>query len=141
MKRDRKKQKGFTLVEIMIVIGIIATLFGLVGPRVMDALRGSKTKIAAIQMKSYEQALQSYYAEAGFFPNTQQGLQALLSKPTVGRVPNNYPPNGFLSKKTLEKDPWGSDYRYVCEDYQQFTLTSDGPDLQSGTEDDIKNDE
>ena len=72
------------------------------------------------------------------YPHTSQGLEALIRKPSVGKSPNNYPEGGYFGKKELTKDPWANAYRYECEDYQNFNITSDGPDGEPGTEDDIK---
>ena len=65
-------------------------------------------------------------------------MGALLKKPTVGKVPENYPEGGYLSKKELPKDPWNNDYVYESENGQEYAITSNGPDGEPGTEDDIK---
>jgi len=138
-KRDlRGHEKGFTLIEIMIVLAIVGLLFSLVGIKVIDQFKKAKVETAKLQIKSYEQALQAYYLSHSGFPHTSQGLEALIHKPTVGKVPENYPDNGYLSKKKLENDPWGHPYRYECEDYQNYTISSDGPDGEPGNDDDIK---
>lgn len=140
MKRlqTRKREKGFTLIEIMIVLAIVGLLFSLVGIKVIDQFKKAKVQTAKLQIASYQQALQAYYLATGMYPNTGQGLDSLIHKPSVGKVPDSYPDGGFLSKKTLENDPWSHPYRYECEDYQNYTLSSDGPDGEPGTDDDIK---
>src|SRR4051794_25424422 len=116
MKDENGKRKsnvaGFTLVEIMIVLGIIGMIFSFVGVNVINRFKESKIQAAKIQLASYQQALQSYYLAHNNYPNTAQGLQALISKPTVGKVPQNYPDGGYFGKKELVKDPWGGDYIY-----------------------------
>lgn len=136
--RKRRTNAGFTLIEIMIVIAIVGLLFSLVGVKVIDQFKKAKVETAKIQINSYNQALQAYYLSHGGYPHTSQGLEALVKKPTAGRIPENYPDGGYLSKKKLEQDPWNHAYRYECEDYQNFTISSDGPDGEQGTEDDIK---
>lgn len=139
MNRKTRKpgQKGFTLIEIMIVLAIVGMLFSFVGVNIIKKFKESKLQAAKIQMASYEQALQAYYLAHSMYPSTAQGLQALLTVPTVGKIPKNYPEGGYFGKKTLAKDPFGNDYNYACEDYQNYTISSDGPDGQAGTDDDI----
>lgn len=137
-KANRRKQKGFTLIEIMIVLAIVGLLFSFVGVNVIKKYKESKIQAAKIQIGSYQQALQAYYLAHNMYPHTSQGLEALIRKPSAGRVPENYPDGGYFGKKELVKDPFGNPYRYECEDYQNFTISSDGPDGTQGTEDDIK---
>ncbi len=132
--------KGFTLIEIMIVLAIVGMLFSFVGVNLMSKFKESKVQGAKIQIASLQQALQAYYLSSNMYPSTAQGLDALLKKPSVGKVPASYPDGGFLGKKTLPKDPWANEYRYVCEDNQNFSLSSMGPDGQPDTDDDIKGD-
>jgi general secretion pathway protein G len=136
-KNRKRNNKGFTLIEIMIVLGIVGMLFGFVGVNLIGKFKESKISAAKIQMASYGQALQAYYLSHSNYPSTAQGLQALVSAPTVGKIPKNYPEGGYLGKKTLPKDPFGNDYRYECEDNQNYTISSDGPDGQPGTDDDV----
>src|SRR4051794_23845655 len=100
--RRKRKEKGFTLIEIMIVIAIVGLLFSLVGIKVIDQFKKAKVETAKLQISSYQQALQAYYLANSMYPGTAQGLDALIHKPTVGKVPENYPDGGYLSKKKLE---------------------------------------
>lgn len=140
-KPRRKGQAGFTLVEIMIVLAIVGMLFSFVGVNVIKRYRQAKIDSAKIQIASYEQALQAYYLDNNMFPHTSQGLEALVGKPTVGREPKNYADGGYLGKKKLQDDPFGTPYRYECEDYQNYSISSSGPDGQPDTEDDIHSSE
>lgn len=137
-RNQRKNERGFTLVEIMIVLAIVGMLFSFVGVKVINQYKKAKVDGAKIQIASYQQALQSYYLAHNNYPSSEQGLEALISKPTVGKIPNNYPEGGYFNKKELVKDPWGNPYRYECTDNQNFSITSDGPDGEQGTEDDVK---
>lgn len=136
--RRKRRNSGFTLIEIMIVIAIVGLLFSLVGVKVIDQFKKAKVETCKIQINSYNQALQAYFLAHGSYPHTSQGLESLVKKPGVGRIPENYPDGGYLSKKRLENDPWGRPYRYECEDYQNFTISSDGPDGEPGNDDDVK---
>ncbi len=137
-KNRKKRQRGFTLIEIMIVLANVGMLFTLVGVKVIDSFKDAKKKTAALQIGMYRGALDHYYLAHGMYPHSSQGLEALIKKPSAGKVPDSYPDKGYLSKTKLEDDPWGTAYRYVCEDYQNYTITSDGPDKAEGTEDDVK---
>lgn len=134
--KERKKQAGFTLIEIMIVLAIVGILFSFVGVNVIKKYKESKIQAAKIQVAAYEQALQSYYLKHNYYPHTSQGLDALINKPSVGRVPKNWS-GGYFGKRELVDDPFGQPYRYTCENYQEYTIASDGPDGEPGTEDDI----
>jgi general secretion pathway protein G len=122
------------------VLAIVGMLFSFVGVNLISKFKEAKKDGAKIQIASLQQALQAYYLAHNMYPTSAQGLDALLKKPTVGKIPDNYPDGGYLGKKQLPKDPWGNDYRYVCEDGQNFSLSSMGPDGQPDTEDDVKGD-
>lgn len=140
VRKERKRNRGFTLIEIMIVLAIVGLLFSLVGVKVIDKWKDSQKQAAKLQISAFQQALQAYYLAHSVYPHSSQGLDALIKKPSVGRVPENYPDGGHFGKKTLPNDPWGHPYRYECEDYQNYTLSSDGPDGEAGSPDDIKGD-
>jgi general secretion pathway protein G len=139
VRRSPKGEDGFTLIEIMIVLAIVGLLFSFVGASVMKKFKESKVQAARIQIASFEQALQGYYLAHNIFPNTAQGLEALIQKPSVGKVPDNWQ-GPYISKNTLPKDPFGNPYRYQCENYQEYKITSDGPDQEPGTGDDVASD-
>lgn len=138
---SRASQKGMTLIEIMVVVAIIGSIAALVTVNVLDYLDESKVETTKIEIKNVEQALEQYKRKAGSYPTSEQGLQALVEKPTVGKIPENYPKGGFLKK--VPKDAWGNDFIFTSpgsgHDYEIISLGRDG---QEGGEDydaDIKN--
>jgi general secretion pathway protein G len=136
-----KNRAGFTLIEIMVVIVILAMLAALVGPRLMGRTDDAKVTDAQVQIKNIETALKLYKLDNGSYPGTDQGLNALITKPTVGVIPKNYKDGGYLESKKLPKDPWGNDYLYVSPgehgDYDLFSYGSDGAKGGDGKNSDI----
>lgn len=123
-------KKGFTLIEIMVVIVILALLAALVGPKLMGRTDDAKITDARVQVKNIETALKLYKLDNGSYPSTEQGLGALVAKPTVGVIPKSYKDEGYLESKKVPKDPWGNDYLYVSPgehgDYDLFSYGADG---------------
>ena len=123
-------RKGFTLIEIMVVIVILALLAALVGPKLMGRTDDAKITDARVQIKNIETALKLYKLDSGNYPTTEQGLSALVSKPTVGVIPKSYKDEGYLESKKVPKDPWGNEYLYVSPgehgDYDLYSLGADG---------------
>lgn len=131
-----KKRKGFTLVEIMVVVVIIGMLAAVVGPRLIGQSDTAKVKATEVQISQLQQALELFHLNNGFFPTTDQGLHALIEKPTVPPEPKNYQKGGYLSKKTLPKDAWGNDFIYICPgDKNDYDIISFGADGKEGGED------
>jgi general secretion pathway protein G len=132
---------GFTLIEIMVVIVILAMLAALVGPKLMGRTDDAKIKTSGIQLKGLESALKLYKLDNGSYPSTEQGLGALVSKPTVGVIPKSYKDGGYLDSKAVPKDAWGNDYLYVSPgehgDYDLFSYGSDGAKGGEGKNADI----
>jgi len=132
---------GFTLIEIMVVIVILAMLAALVGPRLMGRTDDAKVTDARVQIKNIETALKLYKLDNRSYPSTEQGLGALVAKPTVGVIPNSYKEGGYLESKKMPKDPWGNDYLYVSPgehgDYDLFSYGSDGAKGGDGKNADI----
>ena len=132
---------GFTLIEIMVVIVILAMLAAIVGPKLMGRTDDAKITDARVQIKNIETALKLYKLDNGSYPSTEQGLGALVTKPTVGVIPNSYKEGGYLESKKMPKDPWGNDYLYVSPgehgDYDLFSYGADGAKGGEGKNADI----
>ena len=127
----RKQIRGFTLIELLVVLVILGLLAGLVGPRVMKHLGDSKTRTAVLQIEELSAALDVYRLEVGHYPNSDQGLVALVERP--GNIDQWNGP--YLRKKTIRKDPWGYDYHYRSPgENGAFDLYSLGADNASGGE-------
>lgn len=129
-------RRGFTLIEIMVVIVILAMLAAFVGPKLLGRTDEAKVKTTRIQVKGLESALKLYKLDNGTFPTTEQGLSALVTKPTVGVVPKSYREGGYLESKSVPKDAWGNDYIYVSPgEHGDYDLSSYGADGVKGGED------
>ncbi len=133
-------RRGFTLIEIMIVVIIIAALASMVVPRLTGRTEQARVSIAEADVGSnIATALKLYELDNGNYPTTEQGLNALLSKPSSSPVPNNW--NGpYLEKKPI--DPWKYEYEYKCPGVHNpsgYDLWSKGKDGQDNTGDDVNN--
>ncbi|MCM2357231.1 MAG: type II secretion system major pseudopilin GspG [Geobacteraceae bacterium] len=135
MNNTLRDNRGFTLIEIMVVIVILALLAALVGPRIMGRSDDAKIADAKVQIRNIESALKLFKLDNGFYPGTEQGLQALVEKPTVGQIPKNYKAEGYLESKKVPQDPWGNDYTYLSPGAQgDYDLCSYGTDGVKGGE-------
>lgn len=103
-------QKGFTLIEVMVVVVIMAILAAIVVPKIMSRPDQAKEVKVRTDIGAIMNALDLYNLDNGMYPSQAQGLQALVTKPTAAPVPSNYAPGGYL--KELPIDPWGHPYRY-----------------------------
>jgi general secretion pathway protein G len=136
--RSRKNgERGFTLVEILVVITIIALIMSLVGPRVLNYLTESKVKAAKIQMQSFSSALDLLYLDTGRYPSSAEGL-AVLVKPTSAMAGWNGP---YLKGGNVPNDPWGKPYLYRSPTerakYEIMSYGADGQEGGTGTAADI----
>jgi general secretion pathway protein G len=136
MKKNRhRKQAGFTLIELMVVVVILAILAGLIIPRFMGETDKAKQAKAKMQIESLESALKMYKLDNGSYPTTEQGLKALVETPTVGNLPKNWRQGGYLEKGKVPKDPWDHEYVYVSPgSHGDFDLSSLGADGEPGGE-------
>ena len=135
-----RTQGGFTLIEIMVVLLIIAGLAYIVGTNVIGQLDKSKVENTKIQITQLESGLKLFKVDNGFYPDTQQGLDALIVAPTTGREPRRYDPNGYLEGEQIPFDQWGSEFIYIGPDQSggnTYEIISPGPDGVPQTEDDI----
>jgi len=132
---------GFTFIEIMVVVAILAILAALVVPRIMGRTDDAKRTAAKVQIRNIEGALQLYKLDNGVYPSTEQGLKALIEKPTVGVIPKKWKVGGYLPK--LPEDPWGNSYKYLSPsqkgDYEITCLGTDGEVGGEGVNADITN--
>lgn len=132
MKMDRKNNRGFSLIELIVVLVILGLLATVVGPKVMDRLGRGKAEIAKLQIDQLEGALGLFRFDVGRYPTTSEGLRALISDPGIQNWSGPY-----LDKQTLPKDPWGREYEYRAPgQYGDFDLYSLGADGVEGGEDD-----
>src|SRR6202140_4727230 len=122
-------ERGFTLVEMLVVITIIGLIMGLIGPRVLNYLNESKVKAARIQLQSFGSALDLFYLDAGRFPSTAEGLGALVQR-TPGIAAWNGP---YLKGGNLPNDPWSHPYVYRAPgEHGPYDIVSYGSDGQEG---------
>jgi len=117
----------------MVVVVILGILAAIVVPRLLNEPEKARRTSAATQIRSLEEALGIFKLENGFYPSTEQGLQALVTKPTDGRIPAHYKEGGYIKKIPL--DPWGQPYLYLNPGvHGDFDLFSYGPDGETGGE-------
>ena len=133
--RMRRASRGFTLIELMVVIVILGILAGLIIPRIMGRPDEARQTKARIMIEGIETAMKLYRLDNGFYPTTEQGLRALVEASTIQPVPRNWREGGYLEKGKVPKDPWGNDFVYLCPGTQgEFDLLSYGADGQPGGE-------
>ncbi len=127
-------QRGFTLIEIMVVIVILGVLAALVVPKVMSRPDEARIVAAKQDIGAMLQGLKLYRLDNTRYPTTEQGLQALVSKPASGPAPKNWKPGGYLER--LPNDPWGNPYQYAAPgSHGEVDIWSLGADGEPGGED------
>lgn len=132
------KQAGFTLIEIMVVVVIIGILTAMIGANIFGRVDQARITAAQADIQSISNAIQMYKLDNYNYPSTEQGLQALVTKPSGEPEAKNWNKDGYLPK--LPVDPWGNEYLYISPgSHGPFDLSSQGPDAKTGTEDDVSN--
>jgi general secretion pathway protein G len=135
--------RGFTLVEIMVVVVILGILAAIIVPRVMSYPEQARLVKAKQDILALQNALDLYKLDNGFYPSTDQGLQALVMKPTTQPIPQNFKIDGYLARVPL--DPWGRPYHYLNPGIHNpngvdiFTYGAAGPNNRTDDKDVIGN--
>jgi general secretion pathway protein G len=143
MKRFKRKkgERGFTLIELMVVIVILGILAGLIIPRIMGRPDEARRAKARMQIESIETALKLYKLDSGNYPTTEQGLRALVEQPAIGPPAKNWRQGGYLEKGRVPKDPWDRDFVYISPgvhgDYDMSSFGADGEPGGEGKNKDI----
>ena len=138
-----KKENGFTLIELLVVLVIIGILAGYIGPKMMGHPEEAKRTKAIMQIQAMETALKTYKLDNGMYPSTEQGLQALVMKPSSGKLPSKWRTGGYLEKSKIPLDPWENTFVYLSPgvrgDFDLSSLGSDGEPGGENTAKDINN--
>lgn len=136
-----KRRSGFTLIEIMVVVVILGLLAAVAVPNVIARAEEARRTTTKTQIESYVTSLEMYRLHNGSYPTTQQGLDALVKKPTLSPVPKRYPPEPYM--KSIPDDPWGNPYIYRCPGergaYDVISTGRNGEEGGEGWDEDITN--
>ena len=139
--KNKVQLRGFTLIEVMVVLVILGILATLVVPRIMGRPDEARIIAAKQDINSIGQALKLYRLDNQGYPTTDQGLQALVAKPSAPPAPPNWKTGGYLDR--LPKDPWGNEYKYLSpgvknpNDVDVFSLGADGAPGGEGNDADV----
>ena len=131
----RRRRRGFTLVEILLVLGILVILGGVVGVSVLQMQKTAFERTAKTQLKAFEQALDAYQLDIGQVPSQQAGLNALVNAPDDLPNPAKWKRPYFT--KAIPLDPWDSEYNYEALSTESYRIYSSGPDRVRDTDDDV----
>lgn len=138
-QRKQRRARGFTLVEIMVVVVIIGILGALVVPKLLGRTGEARVTAAKTDIATMSQALKLYKLDNQRYPSTEQGLQALVAKPSSGPAANGWKDGGYMEK--LPKDPWGNAYQYLSPgihgEVDIFSLGADGQPGGTGEDADV----
>ena len=140
-ERVSRRTNGFTLIEVMVVISILAILAALIVPKIMSRPDEARVVAAKQDIAALMQALKLYRLDTKRYPTTEQGLQALVAKPSQAPVPDNWKPGGYVEK--LPQDPWGKPYQFLNPglhgEIDVFSYGADGVPGGEGFDADIGN--
>ena len=143
MINKKSNNRGFTLIEIMIVIVILGILAWQVVPRIMGKPEEARRLKARMDIASIETALKMYKLDNGVYPSTEQGLQALIEAPTIGQLPRKWREGGYLEKGKVPRDPWENEFIYLSPglhgDFDLIAYGNDGQPGGDGNNQDINN--
>jgi general secretion pathway protein G len=135
---NKRRQSGFTLLEVMVVIVILGILASLVVPNLMGNKEKADQQKAVSDIVALENALDMYKLDNNRYPTTEQGLDALVTKPSIDPAPRSYRDGGYI--KRLPQDPWGNPYQLLSPgQFGKIDIFSMGLDGEAGTDDDIGN--
>ena len=136
IQRIRGNHRGFTLIELMVVVIILGILALYVGPKIMGEPEKAKRVKAKMDIATLETTLKMYKLDNGVYPSTEQGLQSLVEMPETGVVPKNWRKGGYIEKNRVPKDPWGNEFVFISPGaHGDFDLISYGLDGVPGGED------
>ncbi len=139
-----RSDRGFTLLEILIVVMIVGLLMSFVATRFLSRTTEAKIQLAETQLRQLQQALELYKLDNGRYPTHEQGLDALVHEPTSEPLPKHYPAGGYLETKQLQ-DPWQNPVQYLfpgehnAHSYDLFSFGPDGTEGGEGENEDIVN--
>ncbi len=132
------QQKGFTLIEIMVVIVILGILGSFVVPNIMGSQERANMQKAVSDINALETSLKMYKMDNYDYPSTEQGIEALVSQTDIEPLPRRFPDEGYITR--LPKDPWGNEYQLLNPgENGKIDVFTMGPDGEAGTDDDIGN--
>ena len=128
-------REGFSFIELMVVVIILGILAGAIIPRYMDKTDKAKAVKAKVDISAIETSLKMYKLDNGMYPTSEQGLVALVEKPSTDPVPRNWSEKGYFEKSSLPKDPWGNEYMYLSPGiHNDYDIVSYGADGAAGGE-------
>ena len=141
IQKIRGNHRGFTLIELMVVVIILGILALYIGPKIMGEPEKAKRVKTRMDIASLETALKMYKLDNGVYPETEQGLQALIEAPESGVIPKKWRKGGYIEKNRVPKDPWGNEFVYISPGlHGDFDIISYGLDGVPGGEGDDNKD-